>query len=57
MDKKKVEAMREGGKIMAQIFSELRDYTQAGLTGKEIDAWVAKKSWIMGRAWLIMSQK
>ena len=43
MDKKKVEAMREGGKIMAQIFSELRDYTQAGLTGKEIDAWVAKK--------------
>lgn len=43
MDKRKVEAMREGGKIMAQIFSELRDYTQAGLTGKEIDAWVAKK--------------
>ncbi len=43
MDTKKIEAMREGGKIMAQIFSELRDYTQAGMTGKEIDAWVAKK--------------
>ena len=42
MDKRKVEAMREGGKIMAQIFSELRDYTQAGLTGKEIDAF----SWL-----------
>ena len=28
---------------MARIFEELRDYTQAGMTGKEIDAWVAKK--------------
>ena len=43
MDSKKIEAMRAGGKIMAQIFEELRDYTQAGMTGKEIDAWVAKK--------------
>ena len=43
MDSKKVEAMRAGGKIMAKIFAELREYTQAGMTGKEIDAWVAKK--------------
>ena len=28
---------------MARIFEELRDYTQAGMTGKEIDAWVATK--------------
>ncbi|MBR0133666.1 type I methionyl aminopeptidase [Candidatus Saccharibacteria bacterium] len=43
MDQKKVAAMRAGGKIMARIFDELRDYTKAGMTGKEIDAWVAKK--------------
>ena len=43
MDQKKVDAMRVGGKIMAKIFAELREYTQAGMTGKEIDAWVAKK--------------
>ena len=28
---------------MAKIFDELRDYTKTGMTGKEIDAWVAKK--------------
>lgn len=43
MDQKKIDAMRVGGKIMAKIFVELREYTQAGKTGKEIDAWVAKK--------------
>ena len=43
MDQKKIDAMRAGGKIMAKIFAELREYTQPGKTGKEIDAWVAKK--------------
>ena len=43
MDEKKIAAMRVGGKIMAQIFAELKEYTQPGMTGKEIDAWVAKK--------------
>ena len=43
MNQKKIEAMRAGGKIMARIFEELRDYTKAGQTGKEIDAWVAEK--------------
>ena len=43
MNQKKIDAMRAGGKIMAKIFDELRDYTKAGMTGKEIDAWVAKK--------------
>ena len=28
---------------MAKILAELKDYTQPGMTGKEIDAWVAKK--------------
>ncbi|MBR6098091.1 type I methionyl aminopeptidase [Candidatus Saccharibacteria bacterium] len=43
MNQKKIEAMRAGGKIMARIFAELKEYTQPGMTGKEIDAWVANK--------------
>ena len=43
MNQQKIEAMRAGGKIMAQIFKELRDYTQPGMTGKEVDKWVEKK--------------
>ncbi len=43
MDEKKITAMRAGGKIMARIFAELKDYTKAGLTGKEVSDWVEKK--------------
>ena len=43
MDEKKVSAMREGGKIMAQIFADLREFTQPGKTGKEIDKWVEQQ--------------
>jgi methionyl aminopeptidase len=43
MDDKKVSAMRAGGKIMAQLFAELKDYTQVGMTGKQIDKWVEKQ--------------
>ena len=43
MNQQKIEAMRAGGKIMAQIFKELRDYTQPGMTGKGVDKWVEKK--------------
>ena len=43
MNEKKISAMRAGGKIMAQIFAELKDYTKAGMTGREISDWVEKK--------------
>ncbi len=43
MDEKKISAMRAGGKIMAQIFAELKDYTKAGMTGREVSDWVEKK--------------
>ena len=43
MNEKKISAMREGGKIMAQIFADLREYTKPGLTGKEIDKFVESK--------------
>jgi len=43
MDEKKITAMRAGGKIMARIFAELKDYTKAGMTGREISDWVEKK--------------
>ena len=36
-------AMREGGKILARIFTELKDYVQAGITEQQIDAFVATK--------------
>jgi methionyl aminopeptidase len=35
--------MREGGKILARIFTELKDYVQAGITEQQIDAFVATK--------------
>ena len=43
MDEKKISAMRAGGKIMARIFAELKDYTKAGMTGREVSDWVEKK--------------
>ncbi len=38
-----IQAMREGGRRLAQIFAELRDYVQPGMTELEIDAWVAEQ--------------
>ncbi len=38
-----ISAMREGGKILAQIFDDLRDYVRPVLSEKEIDAFVARK--------------
>lgn len=34
-------AMRECGKILATIYKDLRGYVQAGMSEREIDAWVA----------------
>lgn len=36
----KIQAMREGGKILGNLLKDLKDYVQPGMTGKEIDAWV-----------------
>ena len=36
-----IQAMREGGRILAQIYTDLRDYATAGKSELEIDAWVA----------------
>lgn len=43
MDEKKVAAMRAGGKIMAQLFADLREYTQVGKTGIEVSKWLEKQ--------------
>lgn len=40
MNEKKLSAMRAGGKIMAQIFADLKEYTKPGMTGREISDWV-----------------
>jgi methionyl aminopeptidase len=36
-----IDAMREGGKILATIFRDLKAYVQPGMSELEIDAWVA----------------
>ena len=38
-----IEAMRAGGRILAQIFTDIRGYVHAGMTEKEVDAFVAQR--------------
>ncbi len=38
-----IEAMREGGQIIARIFSDIRSFVHAGMTEKDVDQFVAKK--------------
>jgi len=39
----KIEAMREGGKILGQLLHDLKNYVKPGMSEKEIDAWVRKE--------------
>jgi methionyl aminopeptidase len=38
-----IAAMREGGKILASIFKELKDFVQVGQSEREVNAWVEQK--------------
>ena len=38
-----LDAMREGGKILARIFDDIRGFVHAGLSEKEVDDFVAQK--------------
>lgn len=38
-----LQAMRDGGKILAQILADIRPQAQPGVTGRDIDAFVADK--------------
>lgn len=38
-----IQAMREGGKILAQIFDDIRGYVRSGLTEQDIDKFVGTK--------------
>ncbi|MCY1364181.1 Methionine aminopeptidase 1 [compost metagenome] len=38
-----IQAMREGGKILATIYDGLKKYVHAGMTELDADAWVAKE--------------
>ena len=38
-----IQAMREGGKILATIYRDLKEYVHAGMTELEVDAWVEKE--------------
>ena len=35
-----IQAMRDGGKKLAQIFQDIRNYIHAGMSEKDIDAFV-----------------
>jgi methionyl aminopeptidase len=45
---KQIAAMREGGKILATIFAGLRDQVHAGVSERELDAWVAHEITALG---------
>lgn len=38
-----IEAMKQGGQILAAIFKDLRDYVQPGMSEKSINDWVKKQ--------------
>lgn len=38
-----IEAMREGGKLLATIFEGLRNQVHAGVSERDLDAWVARE--------------
>lgn len=38
-----IQAMRDGGRILATIFAKLRDYVQPGMNERQIDAWVGEQ--------------
>ncbi len=38
-----IQAMREGGKILGGILSDVKSYVKPGMTGLEVDAWVARE--------------
>lgn len=38
-----IQAMREGGKILATIFDGLKKYIKPGMSGLDVDAWVEKE--------------
>lgn len=40
---KQIQAMREGGKVLARIFGDIRQFVHAGMTGKDVDRFVAQK--------------
>ena len=39
----KIQAMREGGRILGNLLRDLKEYVKPGMTGKEVDAWVRKE--------------
>ena len=38
-----IEAMRQGGKILASILNDLKQYVKAGMSELEVEEWVAKE--------------
>ena len=43
MNSEKIQAMREGGKILGNLLRDLKAYVKPGMSEKEIDAWVREE--------------
>ena len=43
-----IQAMREGGKILATVFEGLKKYVQPGMTGIDVDKWVEAEIFRLG---------
>lgn len=41
--KEQIQAMREGGKILAKILAEIKSYVKPGMTGLELDEWIGER--------------
>ena len=38
-----IQAMRDGGRVLAQLLADIRDYVQPGMSERQIDEWVGKE--------------
>lgn len=43
MDLEKITAMREGGKILGNLLRDVKQYVRAGMSEREVDAWVRQE--------------
>ncbi|MBR0480385.1 type I methionyl aminopeptidase [Candidatus Saccharibacteria bacterium] len=43
MNTEKIQAMREGGKILGNLLRDLKEYVKPGMSEKEVDSWVRKE--------------
>lgn len=43
MNREKITAMRQGGKILGQLLTDLKEYAEVGMTKRQLDNWVRQQ--------------